>query len=93
MNTILQTIKDLFSRVAHTQTTTSPNSSNIVVRIAPSPTGTLHVGTARTALVNYLYAKKNNGKFILRIEDTDTERSESEYEQDILAGLQWLGIA
>lgn len=65
----------------------------IVTRIAPSPTGVLHVGTARTALFNYLYAKKNNGKFIVRIEDTDKERSTKEFEKDILDSLEWLGLS
>jgi len=63
------------------------------VRIAPSPTGFLHIGTARTALFNYLFAKKHNGKFILRIEDTDSERSSKEFEQDIVEGLEWLKIS
>ena len=62
------------------------------VRLAPSPTGVLHLGTARTALFNYLFAKKNKWKFILRIEDTDFERSKSEYEKEILQELKWLGI-
>jgi len=62
------------------------------VRIAPSPTGPLHIGTARTALFNYLFAKKHGGKFILRIEDTDLERSDPKFEKDILEGLKWLGI-
>lgn len=61
-------------------------------RIAPSPTGSLHLGTARTALFNYLFAKKERGKFILRIEDTDLERSLPEFEKDILEGLTWLGL-
>src|SRR3989344_795641 len=65
---------------------------DIRVRIAPSPTGLLHIGTARTALFNRLFAKKNGGKFILRIEDTDKERSKPEYEKDILEGLKWLGL-
>jgi len=63
------------------------------VRIAPSPTGFLHIGTARTALFNYLFAKKYNGKFILRIEDTDKERSSKEFEEDIVEGLKWLKIS
>ncbi len=62
------------------------------VRIAPSPTGPLHIGTARTALFNYLFAKKYGGSFILRIEDTDLERSDAQWEQDILENLHWLGI-
>lgn len=64
----------------------------IIVRIAPSPTGVLHFGTARTALFNYLFAKKHGGKFILRIEDTDKERSTKEFEQNILENLEWLGL-
>ena len=64
----------------------------IRVRIAPSPTGALHIGTARCALFNYLFAKHNNGKFILRIEDTDLERSDLKWTQDIIEGLKWLGI-
>ncbi len=60
--------------------------------MAPSPTGPLHVGTARTTLFNYLYAKKMSGKFIMRIEDTDKERSTKEFEQNILDGLDWLGL-
>lgn len=62
------------------------------VRIAPSPTGFLHIGTARTALFNWLFAKKNKGEFILRIEDTDLERSEIKFEEDIISGLKWLGL-
>jgi glutamyl-tRNA synthetase len=65
---------------------------SVVTRIAPSPTGPLHIGTARTALFNYLHAKKNSGKFILRIEDTDTERSSEPYAEDIEKGLNWLGL-
>lgn len=61
-------------------------------RIAPSPTGVLHIGTARTALFNYLFAKHYNGAFILRIEDTDIERSDKKYEKDIIDGLRWFGI-
>ena len=62
------------------------------LRLAPSPTGLLHIGTARTALFNWLYAKKNKGKFFIRIEDTDIARSKSEYTMNILEGLKWLGI-
>jgi len=62
------------------------------VRIAPSPTGFLHMGTARAALFNYLFAKNNGGKFILRIEDTDLERSDKKFEKDIIDGLKWLDI-
>ncbi len=64
----------------------------VVVRMAPSPTGNLHIGTARTTLFNFLFARKNGGKFILRIEDTDKERSTKEYEKNILDGLSWLGL-
>ncbi len=62
------------------------------VRIAPSPTGNLHIGTARTAVFNWLFARHLGGEFILRIEDTDTERSRPEYTQNILDGLSWLGL-
>ncbi|AXY68142.1 glutamate--tRNA ligase [Thermosynechococcus sichuanensis E542] len=62
------------------------------VRLAPSPTGNLHIGTARTAVFNWLYARHRGGKFILRIEDTDRERSRPEYTENILEGLQWLGL-
>jgi len=67
--------------------------NQIRVRFAPSPTGFLHVGVARTALFNFLFAQKNNGVFVLRIEDTDKQRSKQEYTDDILAGLEWLGIS
>ena len=66
-----------------------PKKGPVVTRIAPSPTGVLHVGTLRTALFNYLYAKKYGGKFLLRIEDTDKGRSTKAFEQDILEGLEW----
>ncbi len=62
------------------------------VRIAPSPTGPLHIGTARTALFNYLEARHTGGTFILRLEDTDQARSTTEFEKDILDGLHWLGL-
>jgi nondiscriminating glutamyl-tRNA synthetase len=64
----------------------------IKVRIAPSPTGNLHIGTARTALFNYLYAKNQKGVFAIRIEDTDIARSTTESEHDIIEGLEWLGL-
>src|SRR3989344_8987552 len=67
-------------------------SNHIRVRIAPSPTGPLHIGTARTSLFNWLFAKKNNGIFVLRIEDTDLERSNSKFEEDIKNSLDWLGL-
>ena len=62
------------------------------VRFAPSPTGKLHLGGARTALFNWLYAKHNGGNFFLRIEDTDRERSKQEYTDQILNSLEWLGL-
>ena len=62
------------------------------VRIAPSPTGPLHIGTARTALFNYLYARRHGGTFVLRLEDTDVARSTVGFEADILEQLNWLGI-
>src|SRR5580700_10503456 len=66
--------------------------THVRARIAPSPTGTLHLGTARTALYNYLFARHHDGAFILRLEDTDEQRSKEEYTEDILAGLKWLGL-
>ena len=62
------------------------------VRLAPSPTGTLHIGTARTAVFNWLFARHLGGAFLLRIEDTDRERSRAEYTENILDGLRWLGL-
>jgi nondiscriminating glutamyl-tRNA synthetase len=67
-------------------------NQEIRVRIAPSPTGPLHLGTARTALFNYLFAKNRGGKFILRIEDTDLLRSDERYTKEIIENLRWLGI-
>ena len=63
------------------------------VRFAPSPTGYLHVGGARTALFNWLYARRHGGVFVLRIEDTDVERSSQDMVTGILDGLRWLGLA
>lgn len=65
----------------------------IKVRFAPSPTGHLHIGNAKTALFNYLFARKNEGIFVLRLEDTDIERSEARYERSIMDDLRWLGIS
>ena len=65
---------------------------NVRVRLAPSPTGNLHIGTARTAVFNWLFARNQGGKFILRVEDTDVDRSKSEYTDNILEGLTWLGL-
>ncbi len=64
----------------------------VVTRFAPSPTGALHIGGARTALFNWLYARANGGEFLLRIEDTDTERSQYKHTKNIVDGLRWLGL-
>ncbi len=66
--------------------------NKIKVRFAPSPTGRLHVGNLRTALVNFLFARKSGGQFMLRIDDTDTERSSGEFETEIRADLDWMGM-
>lgn len=68
------------------------SEQQVITRFAPSPTGYLHIGGARTALFNWLYAKANNGKFLLRIEDTDRERSTPEATTALLKGLEWLGL-
>ena len=65
---------------------------SVVTRFAPSPTGYLHIGGARTALFSYLYAKRFGGKFLLRIEDTDRERSTQEAVDAIFEGMNWLGL-
>ncbi|MEM9977389.1 MAG: glutamate--tRNA ligase [Cyanobacteria bacterium P01_D01_bin.2] len=65
---------------------------SVRVRLAPSPTGNLHIGTARTAVFNWLFARAQGGTFLLRVEDTDLERSKPEYTQNIMDGLQWLGL-
>src|ERR1700760_4644249 len=65
---------------------------SVIVRFAPSPTGLLHVGNARTALLNYLFARKLGGKFLLRIDDTDAARSLKAHEEAIYRDLGWLGI-
>lgn len=70
----------------------NPQGEEVRVRFAPSPTGNLHVGGARTALFNYLFARSNGGEFILRIEDTDLERSTKESEEALLSDLSWLGL-
>jgi glutamyl-tRNA synthetase len=64
----------------------------LITRFAPSPTGHLHIGGARTALFNYLLARHCGGRFVLRIEDTDAARSTSEYTESILAAMRWLGL-
>ncbi|MDR3581849.1 MAG: glutamate--tRNA ligase [Candidatus Pacebacteria bacterium] len=68
------------------------SKEKVRVRIAPSPTGQMHIGTARTALFNWLFARQQGGTFVLRIEDTDVERSKKEYETELLQGLEWLGL-
>ena len=68
------------------------HQKTVRVRLAPSPTGSFHIGTARTALFNWLFARQNGGAFIVRIEDTDMERSEKKFEAEILEGLRWLGL-
>ncbi len=66
--------------------------TKVRVRFAPSPTGELHIGGARTALFNYLFARRNSGTFVLRIDDTDLERSKEEYTEKLMEALQWLGL-
>jgi glutamyl-tRNA synthetase len=68
------------------------NTNPVTTRMAPSPTGKFHIGSARTALFSYLYARHFGGKFILRIEDTDKERSKKEYEDNIIESFKWLGL-
>ena len=66
--------------------------SLVATRFAPSPTGPLHIGGVRTALFNWLFSKNKNGKFYLRVEDTDKERSKDEYKDQIVKSLKWIGI-
>lgn len=72
---------------------TGTPGAQVRVRMAPSPTGPLHIGTARTSLYNYLVARHLGGTYVLRVEDTDVARSSAEFERDIIEGLHWLGIA
>ena len=69
------------------------NDKPVITRIPPSPTGHLHIGTARTALFNYLFAKHHGGTMVFRSEDTDKARSTKEFEQEIIDGLHWLGLS
>src|SRR3954463_3442952 len=69
-----------------------PVSAPITTRFAPSPTGELHLGNARTALFSWLFARHHRGRFVLRIEDTDTERSKEGYTGALMADLHWLGL-
>ena len=71
----------------------STRTAAVTTRFAPSPTGFLHIGGARTALFSWLHARQNGGRFILRIEDTDRERSTDAAVQAIFQGLEWLGFA
>ncbi|MEI6479162.1 MAG: glutamate--tRNA ligase family protein, partial [bacterium] len=71
---------------------TNENTEQIVTRFAPSPTGYLHAGAYRTALFAYFVARKNKGKFLIRIEDTDRERSTKEFEDNIFETMEWLGL-
>ena len=73
-------------------TSSATESNRVVTRFAPSPTGFLHIGGARTALFNWLFAKRNGGKFLLRIEDTDRERSTPEATEAIFTGMRWMGL-
>ena len=68
------------------------SEKKILTRFAPSPTGRLHIGNARSAILNWIFAKKNNGDFILRIDDTDIERSKDSYIELIKKDLQWLNL-
>ncbi len=68
------------------------STQTVITRFAPSPTGYFHAGSYRTALFSWIYARQNKGKFILRIEDTDKERSKKEYEENIIESLKWLGL-
>ena len=72
--------------------TSSPSDTPVRVRFAPSPTGFLHVGNVRTALFNWLLARHYGGTFLLRIEDTDAERSKPKYEKQLMDDLRWLGL-
>ena len=67
-------------------------NKEVRVRFAPSPTGNLHIGGVRTAIFNWLFAKANSGKFILRIEDTDQNRYDENSEKSILSSLEWLNL-
>ena len=66
--------------------------TQVITRFAPSPTGMLHIGSARTALFNWLYSKHCDGKYFLRIEDTDSERSTPEAQKQVIESLEWLGL-
>src|SRR6202140_5699030 len=80
------------AHIAHRSSTSAKRTMTVRTRIAPSPTGDPHVGTAFVALINYCYAKQHGGQFLLRIEDTDRVRSSPEAERAILDALHWLGL-
>lgn len=93
--TTFDLLKDLFASILPflaPAAFTMKKDKEVRVRMAPSPTGSLHIGTARTALFNFLFAKRQKGTLVLRMEDTDAERSTKESEKDILEHLAWLGI-
>src|SRR5437667_1931193 len=83
---------NLSGKTQQTMSESSKKTPGVRVRFAPSPTGYLHVGGARTALYNWLFARHHGGVFILRVEDTDAERSNLESVQAILEGMSWLGL-
>ena len=87
-----RTLSARFSPFPFPPARTAPVSDEVRLRFAPSPTGNLHIGGARTALFCWAFARRHGGAFVLRIEDTDRERSTDEYERAILEGLRWLGI-
>lgn len=70
----------------------SPGPVRVRIRFAPSPTGSLHVGGAHTTLFNYLFARSKGGRFVLRVEDTNLERSTRKFEEAVLADVAWLGL-
>ena len=78
--------------MASADTSPAPSGTAIVTRIAPSPTGYMHIGTARSALFNWLFARRHGGTFLLRIEDTDRARSTPQATDAILQGMAWLGL-
>src|SRR5271155_4967810 len=72
--------------------TATKDSLPVITRFAPSPTGSLHLGNARTAFFSHLWARKSGGRFILRIEDTDVERSQSRFRDELMEEMRWLGL-
>src|SRR5688500_18983936 len=84
--------KAMVSLTDHLNLSSPPSAMKVRVRFAPSPTGYLHIGGARTALFNWLYARHTGGTFVLRIEDTDAARNSQEAVDVILNGLRWMGL-